>query len=257
MQHLPPDFLSSLVEELSAPDTIGITLLGSHARGEANAYSDVDIDLFVGTLPEKKEDRFIYTLRQGKLLSLKTLTVAELEEMLTRPEQAIWAAPGISQMKILLDRDGSIARLQQRALAFEWAPLQQAANEYAGRELAQFSEEVCKIAAAMKRVNQSATAHTLIGLLMGMTGTVAAWRGVMLTSENYYFEQVQMAVGIDSAWSDFHRLAAGYEAGSSLDERAMSALLLYWETARMLDSILSDEHRLVVDAALRIIKNTV
>jgi predicted nucleotidyltransferase len=43
---LPDGFLDALVNELDHPDVIGITLGGSYVRGEATAYSDVDLACF-------------------------------------------------------------------------------------------------------------------------------------------------------------------------------------------------------------------
>jgi predicted nucleotidyltransferase len=71
---LSNEWLHALVSELANENIIGIILGGSHVRGEATAYSDVDIACFISdsaTLPRK---RFIY--RDGHLVNIEAKTVA-------------------------------------------------------------------------------------------------------------------------------------------------------------------------------------
>ena len=71
---LSDEWLQILVSELDNESIIGIILGGSHVRGEATPYSDVDIACFVpdSMMPPRK--RFIY--RDGHLVSLGAKTAA-------------------------------------------------------------------------------------------------------------------------------------------------------------------------------------
>jgi hypothetical protein len=126
-----PDFetlLSGLTHELDGPETLGLVLSGSYARGQTNPYSDVDFSLFVDQAPRTKADGYRLSYRKGSLISLKRSTFADYHRQLTDPKAAIWAVPGLSNWHILLDKTGEIARLQAAAQDFSWAGLQDAAN---------------------------------------------------------------------------------------------------------------------------------
>jgi predicted nucleotidyltransferase len=122
--HLSEEFVADLVQELDNEDIIGITLGGSYARGEATQYSDLDFACFwrAGLRPPPK--RFMY--RRGKLISVKMTTVDEIRGMLSRPESALLFASG--KHRLLLDKDGSVARLLEEIANFRWETLQPVAN---------------------------------------------------------------------------------------------------------------------------------
>ncbi len=142
MNLLKDPFIQSLIARLNQPGVIGIAITGSNSRGEHNQHSDVDMDIFVDTLPGAS-----YTLRifEGKLISLKYIRPRDEYDSLKKPESAIWAAPGLRQMQILLDETGQLAKLKQAAIYFKWADLQDAANEYAVEELMACAEEAHKV----------------------------------------------------------------------------------------------------------------
>src|SRR5579884_1610109 len=111
---LSEEFLRELVQELNSQDIVGITLGGSYARGTATEYSDVDLACFYreGVRPPPK--RFMY--RQDKLISIKMTSVAEIREMLKRPQAAILFASG--KHRLLLDKDGSVQLYLPRSMPF-------------------------------------------------------------------------------------------------------------------------------------------
>jgi Nucleotidyltransferase domain len=251
---LSDDFLNALVAEFDDADTIGFALGGSHARGEANPYSDVDIIRFVAAPPVAGASLYRTMFRGGHLISIAIKNVAEVRQSLTRPQEAIWVAPGIGQLRILLDKDGSLAALLDEARVFQWPPVQDAANRYASAELAGLAEEAHKIMAGLSRQDEAAVAYATLGLALVLTRVIATQRGIMMKSENTYFPQVWSAVGRDSAWSQLHRQALGFDAGTSESTptiaKGMAALHLYCETARLLRPILLPEHLEVVDPTL-------
>ncbi len=102
---LPDVLLSDLVAEFADADTIGMLLAGSHARGDATPHSDIDLIRFAAVLPETDADRYTLAYREGHLISLSTTTVDAKRAELGRPETAIWAAPGLRQARLLLDRE--------------------------------------------------------------------------------------------------------------------------------------------------------
>ena len=128
---LPGTFIQSLVSRLNAPGIVGMAVTGSYARGQGGRFSDVDVTIYVDTMPENRYDRFTLRSWDGRLVSLKYIPVEEELAELSRPWDAIWAVPGLRQMRIVLDNFGKLAELQRLAKEFEWSKLQPAADEYA------------------------------------------------------------------------------------------------------------------------------
>src|SRR5215510_5089888 len=123
---LSDTFIQSSLEVIDSPDVIGVGITGSYARGQEAKYSDVDFDIFVRALPENEYDRYTLRYWDNKLISLKYATLNEERSALKDPQRAIWAVPGLRQMRIVLDKNGSLAKLQKAAQEFDWSTLQSA-----------------------------------------------------------------------------------------------------------------------------------
>lgn len=257
---LDENFLGRLVAELDDADTAGVALTGSHARGDATRYSDVDLLRFVDVLPESEAERYTLRHREGYLVSISSTTVSAKLEELARPQDAIWTVSGLRQSRILLDRDGSLRRLKQTAAEFTWEPLRDAADEYASYSVMGYAEEVRKVLGGMLRSDDSAVLYGTLGLGLGLTKAILVQRGVLLESENSYFSQVQDAVGHDSAWARWLRLSVGLDAAPMdrplVKARGVAALRLYEETVMLLQGVLRSEHRDVIENALAVIRGS-
>jgi hypothetical protein len=257
MPHAPPitdAALARLRAEFTTAETTGVLLTGSHARGDATEFSDVDLVRFVPALPERDEARYTLAWREGRLISLSFATVAGKRDELARPETAIWAVPGLRQARLLLDRDGALAALLDEARAFRWEPLQGAADAYASYELLGLAEEAHKALAGLAGGDETLALYGTYGLVFGLARTVAVQRGVLIRTENVYFRQVQEAVGVTSAWAVAFRRAAGFEAAAPR-ERAAAGLRLYQETAALCAPIVRAEHWPVIEATLARIRD--
>lgn len=252
---LTDPFIQSVLEKIDSPDVIGVGIVGSYARGQESKYSDVDFDIYVSKLPENEYDR--YTLRHwdNKLVSLKYALLDDELAAFTNPRRAIWAVPGLSRMKIVLDKDGSLAELQKLAQKFDWSLLQPAADKFAAEEVMGCAEEVHKILNGLARGHESTVLYATWGLVKCMLEAVAVQRGLMIVSENRYFELIQDSVGRDTKWVSVFRTAWGLDSTSSqYQSRGAAALTLYRLTAAMFDGLLSEKHRDVVKYTLRLIK---
>lgn len=252
---LPDSYIQSLIEKIDSPEVTGICIVGSHARGQGSKYSDVDVDIFVGSLPEREYDRYTLRYWDGKLVSLKYATLQDERAALNDPRRAIWAAPGLRDMHILLDRTGGLAELKKAAQGFEWKSLQPAADEFAAEEVMGNAEEVHKILSGLARGHESTVLYATWGLVKNMLEAVAVQRGILITSENRYFDVIQESVGRDTKWVAEFRKAWGLDSTSSqYQARGAAALRLYRLTAAMLDDIIPEKHREVVNRTLRLIK---
>lgn len=158
-------------------------------------------------------------------------------------------------MKILLDKDGSLEAPQQAAYAFEWSPLQSAADKFAGEEVVFCAEEIHKILNGLARGHESTVLYSVWGLVKNLLEAVAVQRGIMIVSENRYFDLIQDSVGRESKWVSAFRKAWGLDPNASqYQSRGAAALTLYRLSAAMFDEYIPDKHRDVVNNTLRLIK---
>jgi len=252
---LSDPFLQSALEQIDSPDVIGVGIVGSYARGQESKYSDVDFDIFVSRLPENPYDRYTLRYWDNKLVSLKYTLLDDERSALTDPRRAGWAVPGLRGMKIILDKDGSMAALQKAAQEFDWSPLQPAADEFAAEEIMGNAEEVHKILNGLAGGHESAVLYASWGLVKNMLEAVAVQRGIMIVSENRYFDLIQDSVGRDSEWTRFFRAAWGLDPGGlQFRQRGAAALALYCLSAEMFDGLIPAKHRQVVHKTLQSIR---
>ncbi len=253
---LPSQLIESITGEVANEEIAGVVLAGSYARGEATRYSDIDIAPFLreGAPPRKKQ--LFY--REGYLVSISYKTVAGMRADLSLPNRAIWVVNGYRGARVLLDRNGTIQALMREIEAFRWEPLQHAANDYAGASLAGSSEAVHKLLGYLSDGNDLALALMTTNLLWNLTDIVAVQRGVLVESDRTYYRQVQESVGLDSAWTRYHNIAAGVapvpgEAQSTPARlRGRAALALYKETLSLLEGVIAPPYWETASQAVRI-----
>ena len=252
---LSDSFIQSALEQVDSPDVLGVGVVGSYARGQESRYSDVDLDIFVSKLPENPYDRYTLHYWDGKLVSLKYTLLDDERSALTNPRRAIWAVPGLRGMQIILDKDGSMAALQKAAQEFDWSSLQSAADEIAVEAVMGCAEEAHKILSGLARGHESTVLYATWGLVKSMLEAVSVQRGLMIISENRYFDLIQDSMGRDSKWTRAFRTAWGLDPGASqYQSRAAGALTLYRLTAELFDSLIPEKHRGVVNTTLHLIK---
>ena len=248
-------FIQSVLQKIDSPNVIGVGIVGSYTRGQESKYSDVDLDIYVSEPPENPYDR--YTLRnwEDKLVSLKYTLLDDERAALTHPRRAIWVVPGLRGMRILLDKNGSMASLQKESNEFDWSPLQPAADEFAAEEIMGNAEEVHKILNGLARRHESTVLYASWGLVKNMLEAVAVQKGIMIISENRYFDLIQDSVGRDSKWTNTFRTAWGLDPLSSqYQTRGAAALKLYQLSAEMFDTLIPEKHRSVINKTLQVIQ---
>jgi hypothetical protein len=251
----------SLLAEFAAdPAIVGALMLGSYARGEAHAYSDVDFERFVPELPDASADRYTLCVRDGRLVSITTTTVAAKRAELAQPELAIFSVPGLRQARVLRDPTGAIAALLNEARDFTWHQVAPAAAHYASEMVMGLAEEVHKLLHGVGAADEPALVNATLGLLLGVTRAVAVGRGMLIGSENVYYAVVEQGMRLDSTWTRCHRLVAGLDAlpdragTPAAVTRALAALRLYEETATALRPMLRAEHLEVIEHTLAAIR---
>jgi predicted nucleotidyltransferase len=253
---VPDSFLRDLVYQLDGENTIGIIIAGSIARGEGDRYSDIDIRHYVRIVPETKIEANSLRFVDGFLVSIHNSLLEEEAASLRDPHRAIWAVPGLRQARILLDKDGSVARLVESARNFRWSDIQSAADAMVSWQLCGLAEEVYKILGALEAHDESKTLYAITSLHFDLMETLLVRRGVLVPTENAYFDLAQEAAGMDSEWTRQLRLAVALDplppgipvyAG-----RGAAALALYRLTADLVADVLRPEDAAVVHRTLAV-----
>lgn len=255
MNLLEDPFIQTLVARLNQPGVIGIAVTGSYSRGEHNPHSDVDVDIFVDTLPD---DAYTLRILNGKLVSLKYIRLSDEFDSLKKPEGAIWAVPGLRHMQILVDESGQLAKLKQAAHDFNWAGLQSAADEYAVESLMGCAEEAHKIINGLMQENESKVLYASWGLFKNLSFAAAVQAGLMIESENRIFSMMQEHFRDNSAWVHAFRLSFGMDVDANIpawQTRGRASLDLYEQTAILFKNIINDKHREVIENTLQLISS--
>src|SRR3989442_2271142 len=114
-----------LIARFDRPEALALVLVGSHARGAAGPFSDVDLVRFVPADAPSPAGGGSH-LVDGRLVVVSDAPPDEVEAWFVRPELALSRIPGLREGRPLRDRDGFFAALQARARAFAWDAAMQA-----------------------------------------------------------------------------------------------------------------------------------
>jgi predicted nucleotidyltransferase len=257
MVAVPDSFLHTLVSKLDNENTVGITLSGSLARGEGDRYSDVDIQHYVRIVPETKVEAESFRLLDGFLVSVHASLLEDEAAGMRNPHRAIWVVPGLRQARILLDKEGAVARVIEAARAFCWADIQPAADAMVSWQLCSLAEEVYKILGALDTHNESKTIYAVSSLLFDLTETLLVQHGVLVPTENAYFDLAQKTAGRDSDWTHQLRLAAVFDLLPSETPvyvgRGVAAMALYRLTAELAADVLRPQEATVIQRTIQTI----
>lgn len=234
----------AIIEFADSPGTRGLALAGSIVRGELTPWSDIDVNRYVaGTgIAAGVPPRWI----GDRLVRVSSQTMAEAWAELDRPEIAVWAILPLRSMRILVDRDGEVARLADRARRFRWEEIAGRARSWASRRLAKDAENVLKLRAAMDAGDESSILNAHLNLAAHCADAIAVGRGVLIPTENRFHDVVRDAAGPE--WTRRQRSAYGLDGGDAT-ARARATCDLYAHTVSLLD--LDADDRVVAERALR------
>jgi len=244
---LTPDLIGHLLAVADGPAVRAVAVLGSAARSEASVWSDIDVESTVADAGDKWPTRASF--RDGRLVMSSSVTHEEQIAQLELPDNAIWAAPSFAAMRILVDRDGALARLQATARRFDYGPLRPAATAYVRQKVGSSCEYVFKIRDGLERRDESKALHAAASLVGTCQKIVSVAFLTPIPTENLYFRIIGEAAG--PAWTAEHRAAFGLEGGDAFT-RAEAAVRLFRETIRLVDDRLDVATRAVVGPTLEI-----
>lgn len=242
---IPAD--AEIVAAADQPGTRGLAISGSVARGEHNAWSDIDVNRYVAGagVADAVPPRWI----GDRLVRVSSYTMTEAWAELERPEIAVWAVLPLREMRILVDRDGEVARLQEAARSFQWFSIAGRARTWASRRLAKDAENVLKLRAAIETRDESSVMNAHLNLAQHCADAIAVARGVLIPTENRFHDVVRAAAGQD--WTELQRAAYGLDGGDAIS-RARATCALYGATVGLLADDLDDHDRSVVERVIRL-----
>ncbi|MBX3054158.1 MAG: nucleotidyltransferase domain-containing protein [Caldilineaceae bacterium] len=257
MERLPiklDHLLDSLWREWDSSPPQAVALLGSHARGDAGPFSDVDLlFLMAGDAPPPERTSFLV---DGLLVTVNAVVPEEIDGWFTEPEQVVNVVAALRDARPVQDPTGLFSALQRRANGFVWnASLQAKADRFASRELVGLIEEAHKGLEGLRQSDTGRLLNASFGLSWLLAGAVRVQQGVLSASDNHFFADVRRAVGLESRWSTLLALSFGVSAADedppSLAGRVRAGLALYCETARLLDSALQAKDRSLIKATVQ------
>ncbi len=225
----PPDF-EALARRFWLPELDAIVLMGSHARGDAGAYSDIDLVRFwksgkTQPPPKISETESLYI--DGQLVVVSNLDDQGVEKIFTDPDAASQSIKGLRAAKSLIDPAARFAAIQSRAHAFSWdSAMQKKANAWASRQMVGWIEETHKAMEGLRRKDTGRLLNARFGLSWGMLGVMRVAGGILLTGDNSAWDEVMGALGPESEWSRLCRRAFGID-GNALDDQVLAGLHLF------------------------------
>lgn len=241
---------SDLAQRFDHPSVQAIALLGSHARGDAGPFSDVDLlRLLAAGAPELPDNGT--HLVDGQLVNVSSATAADMASWFDRPEQAVTHIAGLRVARALLDRGGALGVLQARAHAFVWdATMQAHADRWASRQLVGWAEEAHKGLEGLRRGDVGRLLNARHGCSWGLNHVMQVQRGVLVSGDNAVYDEVGAAMAGQPEWLRLRRLAFGLEDAAgvvpTLAEQVRAGLRLYVLTAELLDAALQPDDRPII-----------
>lgn len=250
---LDKQMMAELFERFAPEEAAGVFLAGSRARGNAGPFSDVD------WIRVARDDAHLpgdgSYLIEGRLVVVNTLTVAFVETIFTEPKTACDYVMGLRTAQILLDGEGTLAALQRRARDFVWdAAMRQRANLWASQEMVGIIEEAHKGLEGLRRNDVGRMLNARFGLSWVLSTIMRVQRGILLSSDNGIWDEVNRAVGETTPWVRYRRAAFGVEDEHGqpipLREQIVAGLRLYVLTAQYLERSLHSAQREMVFATV-------
>lgn len=257
MNYSQPDF-HALAQRFDAPGVNAIVLMGSHARRHAGPYSDVDlVRLLAGDAEVPGAGSHLI---DDHLIVVSNVTPAAVAGWFTDPVEATNTIAGLRTARALVDRDDTFAAIQARAQAFVWdEELQLRADCWASEQMVGWIEEAHKGLEGLRQRDPGRMLNGLFGLSHGLSRVVQVQRGVLIRGDNGFYDDIAVAVGLDSLWVQLRAIAFGVEdvhgRPPSLRERVVAGLHLYVTTAELVSESVQPEDEALIQATVQLIND--
>jgi predicted nucleotidyltransferase len=232
--------IDKLIQRFDKTDVVqALILMGSYARNEAGPHSDIDLVRFViaGT---KLSDDGTHFDEKKRLINISTVEPDEYEKWFSEPYEATRWIAGLRVARALVDREDFFTNeLQIRALHFTWnMTIQSRANVEASRRMVGWTEEAHKGLEGLRRDHDyGRLLNAIHGLSWGLSEVLQIHRGVLISSDNNAFLEVELALGDNRQMIDLRRIAFGILENYTLSQRVIAGLEFYVLIAEQMQNI--------------------
>lgn len=222
--------IDQLVASFDKPDIVkALVLIGSYARNQAGPNSDVDLLRFV-TPGTKLLDDGTHLYQNKVLVNVLTVDPETYEKWFTDPDQATNWIAGIRVARAIIDRENFFTNgLQIRAQNFQWdTNMQYLANIKAGQQMVGWCEEANKGLEGLRRSDDiGRLLNGCHGLSWGLSEVLRIQYGVLVSSDNHSFTEVELALGDDTRMIKLRRIVFGVIGNYTLRQRVIAGLQLF------------------------------
>lgn len=233
-----------------------LVLVGSHARGDAGTYSDLDIVRFLPSERTVADDGS--HLIAGRLVVVSSVTPLTVERWFTQPEEAVNVVAGLRTARALHDPQSHFSRIKERAETFHWTEaLDRRADAWVAAQMVDWVEEVHKGLGGLARNDVGRLLNARFGLSWGLARVVTLDQRILLRGDNTFYEQLGEALGEDSEWMALCRRTFGLTPevkGQPLHDQVRAGLALYTLTAAMVRHTLDRSQAELIEATVERIK---
>jgi hypothetical protein len=240
-------------ELMREPRALAVWLAGSHARGDAGPYSDLDL----GVLAEEAGAGPGYRLsrRDGVLVSVSWGTAERTRASFDDPAVLGAAVPGWRNAVILADPDGVAAALRGVAASWRWTDSREAiCNDWVAEQVTGYAEEVQKLLNARERGARPTEAVQRSVLALRLPWIMSVHRRLLYDSENGLWSMVAETIG--EPWASTQACALG-TSGERFEASSHAALRLYVLAASDARRLLDERQRAVVEPAVEAAKRVI
>lgn len=240
MAQLTAGDIEQLVRRFDRVDAVqALVLIGSYARQEAGPYSDIDLLRFVRT-GRKLSDDGTHFDEKKRLINISSVEPDAYEQWFSEPHQAtLWIA-GLRVARALIDREEFFAKgIQVRARNFIWSEtIQSRANIEASRRMVGWSEEAHKGLEGLRcQQDPGRLLNAVHGLSWGLSEVLQIQRGVLVSSDNHVFHEVELALGDQQQMIELRRIAFGVGGAYTLSDRVLAGLKFYVVLAEQMEAV--------------------
>lgn len=230
------------INKINRENLEAIALMGSYARNVAKKYSDIDIVCFLkdGIADQPTEIEVV----DKKYIVISYCTNKDVETWFSDPEKVTEYVSGLRSAKKVWDPYGFLGDLRERAIQFQWDnTLQLKANEYASKQLVLWIEEVHKALTGLQINDIGRMLNGLFGLTFGLFQVIRVQRGILLSSDNSFFQQVIDHFGDQSYFTLLSKKAFGIGDPLEIRERVLAGIKLFDYITDMLIDILREDDK--------------
>jgi hypothetical protein len=228
--HLTSSDIAELIQRFDKPDVVqALILMGSYARNEAGPHSDIDLIRFV-IAGAKLSDDGTHLHQNRALITISTVAPDEYERWFTDSHEATKWIAGMRTARALVDREGFFTHgLQVRARNFVWdAAMQARANIQASRRMVGWCEETNKGLEGLRRTDDvGRLLNACHGLSWGLSEIVQIHRGVLVSSDNNVFKEIELALGDHERMIQLRRITFGVRGACTLRQRVVAGLQFF------------------------------